>query len=134
MKTTIFNTSFFVLFFMPFIVNGQSIIVSGYVINEKNGDHLESVSIYESGTKIGTITDKNGFYKLMLPVGELKLSAKINGYQGFLNKMTIKNDTVFSIRLKPVNEKESVSKEDEKVQAIKDTGKNLNSKKKLFKF
>ena len=116
---TIFSTGFFIIFLVPFLVNGQNITVTGYISNQVNGKHLENVNIYESGSIIGTITDKDGFYKLMLPVGEIKLSAKLQGYKDFTNQMIIKNDTVFSIQLKPIIDKKDSIKIEENLQALK---------------
>ena len=84
MKTILFSTSLFSLIcIIPLLTTGQNISVCGYVSNKIDGTYLENVSIYESGSIIGTITDKNGFYKLMLPAGAINLSATLQGFQDF---------------------------------------------------
>lgn len=127
MKKNLFNTSFFILiYFIPFFANGQFVTVSGNVSNKSDGTHLENVSIYESGSIIGTITDKSGYYKLMLPPGTVNMSATLHGYHDFKMQMTVSNDTVYSIQLTPVIDKKSTSDEEKNVQAMKNTDNKSN--------
>ncbi len=129
MKTTIFSTSIFSLIcLIPFFTFGQKVTVSGYVNDKMNGVHLENVSIFEKGSVIGTITSKNGFYKLLLPAGTINISAKLTGYQVFEKQMTINNDTVLSIQLLPKIGKKGNSKDENDVQALKNGNEKLKTK------
>ena len=102
MKPILFNTSFILILFLPYISNGQLVTITGYITSEKDDNYLENVNIFESNSIIGTLTDKNGYYHLMLPNGNLKITASLNGYKDYSKKIVIKKDTVFSFKLKPV--------------------------------
>ncbi len=112
MKTPFLNTCFFLILFFPISGNGQYITITGYITNEKNSSYLENVNLFESGSVIGTLTDRNGFYHLMLPPGTVKLSASLNGFKDFSKQLEVKNDTVFSFRLKPVTDSKSLTKKE----------------------
>jgi hypothetical protein len=133
MKTILFNTSLFSLIcIIPLLAAGQNISVCGYVSNKIDGSYLENVSIYESGSIIGTITDKNGFYKLILPAGAINLSATLQGYQDFKKQMNVDCDTVFSIQLKPKIDKKNTSKGENSIQALKNGDDKPKKKLHLF--
>ncbi len=133
MKTTFFNSILFVIIFSPFTGIAQYITVTGFVTSEKNGNYLENVNIYESVSTIGTLSDKNGFYHLMLPPGTIKLTATFDGFKDFSKQMTIKKDTVLTIKLKPVPDPKDIAKKEDVIQASKATSES-NSKWRLFKF
>ena len=118
MKTMLFNTSFFIMLIFPFIVNGQYVTIKGYVTNEKNGIRLENVNLFESGSIIGTLTNKNGYFYLMLPNGSITLSATLDGFQKFNKKFNVDHDTIVAIKLKPVEIK-SVGKKENNLQVSK---------------
>ena len=50
----------------------------GYVRDVANGEPLPGVSVYVPGTRSYATTDSYGFYKMVLPLGEMKLS--FSGY------------------------------------------------------
>lgn len=111
MKTILFNTSFILILFFPFTSNGQLITITGYITNEKNGNYLENVNIFESNSTIGTLTDKDGYYHLMLPNGDINISASFNGFKKYSKKIVVKKDTVFSFKLKPITGAKELEKE-----------------------
>ena len=111
----------------------QYVTITGFVTNEKTEGYLENVNIYESLSTIGTLSDKNGFYQLMLPPGTIKLTATFDGFKDFSKELMIRKDTVLSIKLKPVPDSKSIAKKDNTNQASKATSDN-GSKWKLFNF
>ena len=48
------------------VVFGQTLSVSGKVLNEKGGP-VEGASVIQKGTTNGTVSDKNGAFKLQVP-------------------------------------------------------------------
>ncbi|TVZ56332.1 TonB-dependent receptor-like protein [Lutibacter sp. Hel_I_33_5] len=50
--------------------------ISGYIRNTENGKPIINISVSVKGRAIGTSTDTNGFYELMLPTGSYTLVIK----------------------------------------------------------
>jgi hypothetical protein len=117
MKTILFNTSFILIVFFPLMLQGQNVIVKGYITNEKSEKKLENVRVFESNSVIGTLTDSNGYYFIILPLSEIKLLVTLDGFQDLKKQMTLKNDTILSIQLKPVENLKSLSKRETIAQA-----------------
>ena len=129
MKAILFSTSYFLILFLPLTGWGQFVTITGYVSNAKNGNYLENVNIFESNSIIGTLTDKNGFYQLMLPPGTAEFSVTLDGFSDFSKQFVVMKDTVFSIRLKPVpNSKNGVKKKDETQASVSKNEGNLSKK------
>jgi TonB-linked SusC/RagA family outer membrane protein len=55
--------------------------VTGRVVEEGGGAPLSSVSITLPGTNVGVITGDNGTFTLMVPAGDVQLSARRIGYR-----------------------------------------------------
>ena len=66
MKTLIITNTILFLSLLPGMAWAQFVAVSGYIKDSSNGKALENVSIFDSNSKIGTITNQNGFYRLIL--------------------------------------------------------------------
>lgn len=109
MKTILFNTSFLIMLILPAMVSGQLVTLSGYITDQTKESYLKNVNIFESGSVIGTLSDNQGYYTITIPSGKINLSFTLNGFQDFSKQMTLTNDTVFSIKLKPeINPKDAV--------------------------
>jgi hypothetical protein len=101
MKTFIcFSTILFCLV-LPIIGNAQFVLVTGNIMNQKTGDLLESVNIFESNSGIGTITNMNGYFSLMLKPGKVEFVITQNGFKDFSKKMDLKSDTTLTVSLIP---------------------------------
>jgi len=99
----IFN--FFALIFVILNVSpvmSQTIAISGYVLNKNTGAIVKNVSVFESVEGIGTISNKNGFYKLLLNPGEKDFKISDSGYETFIGKFDLKKDTTLMVQLKPI--------------------------------
>ncbi|MEN8122733.1 MAG: TonB-dependent receptor [Bacteroidota bacterium] len=95
-------TRFFlpILLILPFSLFAQKkFTVSGYITDYKSGEALIGATLYDSGTKKGTITNTYGFYSMTINTGEYCLKAKYVGYNDSTICFTLKNDTVLNIRL-----------------------------------
>lgn len=68
------------LIFSAVGVLAQQFSVSGFVRDEATGEPLIGATIYEPNLKLGTTTNQNGFYSLVLPSGRRKLEWSYVGY------------------------------------------------------
>ena len=101
MKTVLITQFALLLFVIPGMSWGQVVAVTGYVNNASNGKALENVSIFDKNSGIGTITNQNGFYKLILQEGEVKLSVSNDGYKSAVHSVNANSDTTLVIALQP---------------------------------
>jgi hypothetical protein len=88
--------------FLPILGNAQLVMVTGNILNEKTGSALENVSILESHSGIGTITNMSGFFSLMLKPGNAEVVITLNGFNDLSKKLVLNNDTTLSFSLTPV--------------------------------
>lgn len=120
MKTILIIPFTILLLLIPNFSWAQFISVSGYVNNSKNGKALENVSIFEANSGIGTISNQNGFYKLLLEKGSINLNITNDGFQTFSKAMDIKSDTTLVVQLQPsINVKARHKKGDELHAGVK---------------
>ncbi|WP_346863908.1 carboxypeptidase-like regulatory domain-containing protein [uncultured Draconibacterium sp.] len=101
MKTILFTQITLLLFVIPNFSWAQVITVTGYVNNGTNGNALENVTIFEVNSGIGTITNQNGFYKLILERGTLKLNVTDGGFKAFTQTLELTSDTTLTVMLEP---------------------------------
>ncbi len=123
MKTILITHFALILFVIPHFGRAQLITVSGFVNNGMNGKALENVSIFESNSGIGTISNKNGFYKLTLEKGDLNLSITNNGFKPYAQKLELSSDTTFIVKLIPTLQAKTKQKKDNEVHAGVETEK-----------
>lgn len=93
------------LIIFPFLGKSQLVTITGTISDSKNGVEIENGNIFESKTKIGTISDNNGFYKLELKAGEIEIQFSADKFHDITKKLELKNDTSIMVQLiaKPVN-------------------------------
>lgn len=96
-----------------YIGNAQLIVVTGNVLNEKTGNALENVGIFESYSGIGTITNISGFFSLMLKPGNAEFVITHPGYKNLSKKMVLNADTTITLSLAPQINPKSKTKETE---------------------
>ncbi len=102
MKTTIAYFFITFLYILPFYGNAQFVNISGNIYSERNGKIVENASVFDNKTNIGTITDKNGFFKLMLNPGVIELVAISDGFKDFKQTVNLTSDTTMVIKLNSV--------------------------------
>ncbi len=88
-------------FLFPVFANAQLVLVTGKVINEKTGSVIENAGILESNSGIGTITNPNGFFSLMLNKGDAEIIVSYNGFNNFTSRLNLKSDTTVNVSLIP---------------------------------
>ena len=131
MKTSISFCVFILMCVLPGYTHAQFITISGYVTHSLTGAAIENVSVFEKHTEIGTISNKDGFFKLMLQPGHFNLSFSENGYKTFSENMVLKSDTTMVIHLKPVLSDKNRHRNIENLQAGVDK-KKISSADKRF--
>lgn len=103
MKTIINLLLFGVFAFVPYAGNAQLVAVSGYVKNYVSDRAVENATIYEAFSGIGTITNSDGYYRLLLKPGKQHLNITSSGFERYSEEFTLRNDTVISVQLIPEN-------------------------------
>ncbi len=101
MRTILFTTLSVLFLLIPDLGLAQLISLTGYVNNGVNGKSLQNASIFEANSGIGTITDQDGYYKLMLEKGALSLLITDDGFQDFSKIIELKSDTTLIVNLQP---------------------------------
>lgn len=117
MRTTITFTILILMCVFPGYTHAQWITISGYVRHAITDAAIENVSVFEKHSEIGTISNKDGFFKLMLRQGHQNLSFSENGFKTFSESLILNSDTTLTIRLKPAIAAKNRHKADEELQA-----------------
>ncbi|WP_321376112.1 carboxypeptidase-like regulatory domain-containing protein [uncultured Draconibacterium sp.] len=132
MKTVLITHFALLLFIIPGMSWAQVIAISGYVNDGSSGKALENVSVFEKNSNIGTITNQNGFYKLILQQGEADLSITNGGFKSVQHHVKAISDTTLVVSLQPVINGKNRQKKDDQVHA--DLKVEKKSSKKGFNF
>ena len=117
MKTILTAHFLFYFILLPVLSSAQLVTISGNVTNSKSGEALQNVSIFESASNTGTITNQSGFFKLVISGGELKFSFTDKNFETYVKEIELKNDTTFSIKLKPKVQVKNQHKKETYLQA-----------------
>lgn len=107
------------LFFVigaPITAFSQLVSVTGNITNQITGEAIENVSVFESKTGIGTITNKDGYFKLLLKPGDVSLIFANDGFGLIDKKIELKNEMVLNISLKPTETPKKGNKKDSVIQ------------------
>lgn len=83
-------------------IEGQqsSYRLSGYVRSEKTGEPIPDLSLIVKNRKIGTVTDKQGYYQIDLPSGLNILETRALGIEGQEKRVIIYNNGALDFNLK----------------------------------
>jgi len=101
MNTIFTSQLLFLILFFPLLGKTQQVTLSGKVLDSKTGKALKNVSIFEANSKIGTITDDKGYFKLVLSEGILHIQISDDGFKAFSEHLVLKNDTILNVDLEP---------------------------------
>lgn len=82
-------------------VYSQNATLSGYITDAKTGEALIGATIYETGSGIGTATNRYGFYSLPVQEANVQIVFSFIGYQADTVGFVFSKDTVLNRRLKP---------------------------------
>ncbi len=113
MKTILSCTLFLLGLFISLPVYSQLVLITGNVINEKTGIAIGNVSILESISGIGTITNLAGNFSLMLKPGKTEILITHDGFKDLTKKMIIQKDTIITVSLMQLVNIKSKAKIDE---------------------
>lgn len=119
MKIILSLTTFLCLAFLVAPSFSQTVTVSGYILNEQTGTFIKSASIFESSDGIGTISNTNGFYKLILKPGEKELKFSDPGFREFSKSFDLSKDTVLTVKLEPFSSEKLKKKTEPEFQVRK---------------
>lgn len=103
MKTVLNFLFFWVVLFLPQLGQAQLLSVSGYVKDFISGAAIENATVYETVSGIGTISNKDGFYRLLLKKGEQNLKISRTGFEPRTASFNLVSDTIVSVNLLPQN-------------------------------
>jgi CarboxypepD_reg-like domain len=134
MKTIILTNTLILLFIVPNISWAQVVTITGYINDSLNGAAIENVSVFESNTEIGTISNPNGFYKLRLRGKDLNLQITSDGYQDYNRKLELTSDTTIFVKLIPLTDDKHNVKDEEVQAGIKPAEKKAVQRKGLKLF
>ncbi len=101
MKTNLAAHLLFCIMLLPILGEAQLVTISGKVTNSKSGEALENVTIFELSSSIGTITNKNGFFKLALSKGAREIKISNDGFIEYSQQFVLKSDTTLMVKLVP---------------------------------
>jgi len=83
-----------IYYLLPFTLPGQRYI-SGRITDAEDGVPIPYVTVFIANTTLGTTTDADGYYKLMVPSeGFFQLSVSHVGYQSFFKEIEPDNKSV----------------------------------------
>jgi len=74
-------------------INLKAQVLSG-IVKDKNNNPIPYVNIFLPEYKIGTITNKDGMFKLKLPKGKFTIQIQHISYQPIIEELNIQEDTI----------------------------------------
>ncbi len=87
---------------VPGMVNGQTGIIAGRVVESGTGTSLIGANIYlKSNLSKGTVTDYNGYFQLTLPAGNRQVEVSYTGMKSKTLTVSIKKNT--TVKLKTIH-------------------------------
>ena len=91
----------FILFFVSAaeVCQAQTLSVSGYVYDNASGESLIGVSVQDSVSKKGTVSNEYGFYTLSLPEGPRVLRFSYIGFEPQQKALVLKQNQTLNVRL-----------------------------------
>lgn len=91
-------------------VSAQRATVCGYVSDAESGERLIGATVYDTISRLGTVTNNAGFYSLTLPTGTHVLRAGYVGFQGIGDKsIELQTDTLCHFLLRSSTQIEEVT-------------------------
>ena len=117
MKTNLTAHLLFCIMLLPVLGEAQLVTISGKVTNSKSGEALENVTVFESVSNIGTITNEKGFFKLALATGKLNIEITGSGFKEYSRQFELKSDTTLSVKLIPEIQHKNRHKKHADIQA-----------------
>lgn len=130
MKTFIITNTILLLWMLPGMTWAQFITITGYINDSSNGKALENVSIFEANSGIGTITNQNGFYRLVLHNKKADLKISYTGFKDCSQIFEMQADTTLMVKLEPRILDRKIQKKEVQLQADNSLAKQQNEENK----
>ena len=113
LKMLKFLKTILIFFFTLNLLHSQNCTLNGYVLEQGSKEPLINVTLTVKGTKIGTLTNKSGYYSLKnIPSGKQTIVISYIGYQKLESEMFFKEDESikkdFELKNKTISGKEIV--------------------------
>lgn len=80
----------------------NQVTISGTLYDAQNGEHLVGAAVYDNITNRGVVSNNYGFYCLSFKKQKVSLCFSSLGYKTEMLSVSLRNDTVINIGLKPV--------------------------------
>lgn len=112
------------------------IIISGYVEDEKSGEKISDVSLFEKKSLASSVTDDHGFYKIKLdnPLGKIELSIRKKNYKDTALIISASGNSTLNFSIRPVaQDRIVVTSQVESVDTTKQTVSLAQEKKEKFR-
>jgi len=77
----------------------ESYTISGYIEDEQSSEALISANVFESNTKLGTVSNVYGFYSITLPKDSIYLSYSYIGYESQVIGIYLDKDITLNVKL-----------------------------------
>lgn len=88
-------------FVFPVHGKAQLISIAGFIKNASTGEAKKNTAVFESASGIGTITNSEGYYRLLLNPGQKKLEISSDGFHAYTSRFNLMADTTISVQLVP---------------------------------
>jgi hypothetical protein len=76
-------------------------VLSGFVTDAARGERLVGATLYVPALRTGTVTNADGFFRLVLPADSLVLHVSYLGYRPLLLPLRLQHDTELRLALTP---------------------------------
>lgn len=95
---------FLFVFIFAFAGQGaaQMITVSGFVNNLDTGKPKKNTAVLETISMVGTITNNDGYFRLLLKPGQKIIEFSSPGYMTHTSSFILASDTTFTVDLIPL--------------------------------
>lgn len=84
---------------IPFSLQSQNYTISGHITDAKNGETLNSSSIFESNSQKGAVSNVYGFYSLTVPKGFVDVDYSYVGFSDQKRVFKLTKDTIINIKM-----------------------------------
>ncbi|MEY4905568.1 MAG: hypothetical protein RLZZ292_3383, partial [Bacteroidota bacterium] len=91
-------TVFFTIF-KVFLLQAQNATLSGYVYDQKTGESLIGVNVFDVSSQTGTVSNEYGFYSLTLPAKKHTIQFSYLGFQKMRKEIDLNKNVTLTIRL-----------------------------------
>lgn len=104
------------------VKRGERAYLSGYVRNYRTGEPVVGVTLYDNASKAIAESDQHGFYRIMLPVGDVELNVAGFSLEETILKLNVYNDGLLDVVVKEkvfaLNEVVVTSEDNNKVRSV----------------